>query len=104
MTHKQPYVERPFQPLSGWLMVAVWFGLLALMLWMLIDGSELGPPPPHEIVGAVLTVLTLILLLPGFFIVNPNVSRVLVLFGHYRGTVRREGFHWTNPFTAKKKV
>jgi len=27
-----------------------------------------------------------------------------VLFGHYRGTVRRIGLHWTNPFTLKKRV
>ena len=40
----------------------------------------------------------------GFFIVNPNESRVLVLFGTYRGTVQTNGFYWTNPFTAKKLV
>src|SRR5262245_16861523 len=40
----------------------------------------------------------------GFFIVTPNHSRVLVLFGRYRGTVREEGFYWTNPFTTKRGV
>ena len=40
----------------------------------------------------------------GFFIVNPNESRVLVLFGKYRGTVRKNGFSWTNPFTIRRKV
>jgi len=29
---------------------------------------------------------------------------VLVLFGTYRGTVRKEGFYWTNPFTWRQKV
>ena len=36
--------------------------------------------------------------------VGPNDSRTLVLFGHYRGTVRKIGLHWTNPFTSKKRV
>ena len=34
----------------------------------------------------------------GFFTLQPNEARVLVLFGEYRGTVRRSGFHWGNPF------
>jgi len=45
-----------------------------------------------------------IFITPGFFVVNPNVARVLVLFGDYRGTVREEGFYWTNPFTWRHKV
>ena len=40
----------------------------------------------------------------GLFLVNPNESKVLVLFGRYRGTVREEGFYWTNPFTIRKKI
>ena len=31
-------------------------------------------------------------------------TRVLVLFGAYQGTVRTDGFHWTNPFNKKIKV
>ncbi|MBX3746452.1 MAG: SPFH domain-containing protein [Verrucomicrobiae bacterium] len=40
----------------------------------------------------------------GFFTLQPNEARVLILFGAYRGTVRRSGFHWTNPFFTKKKI
>ena len=42
--------------------------------------------------------------LNGFFIVQPNGSLVLVLFGKYLGTVRESGFWWANPFTVKKAV
>ncbi|REE05808.1 SPFH domain-containing protein [Marinoscillum furvescens] len=41
---------------------------------------------------------------PGFFFVNPNGSRVLVLFGKYIGTVRQNGFFWTNPFYTRKSI
>src|SRR5262249_54959140 len=39
-----------------------------------------------------------ILSLPGFFTLQPNEARVLILFGAYRGTVRDSGFHWGSPF------
>jgi hypothetical protein len=35
---------------------------------------------------------------PGFFSLQPNEARVLLLFGGYRGAVRHSGFHWGNPF------
>jgi regulator of protease activity HflC (stomatin/prohibitin superfamily) len=34
----------------------------------------------------------------GFFTLQPNEARVLILFGGYKGTVRTSGFHWANPF------
>jgi regulator of protease activity HflC (stomatin/prohibitin superfamily) len=40
----------------------------------------------------------------GFMIVQPNESKVLMLFGKYTGTVRDSGFWWVNPFTVKKHV
>ena len=40
----------------------------------------------------------------GIFVVNPNESRVLQLFGAYRGTVREEGLRWANPFYTKKRI
>jgi len=40
----------------------------------------------------------------GFMIVQPNESKVLILFGKYTGTVKDSGFWWVNPFTVKKHV
>ncbi len=42
--------------------------------------------------------------IPGFLIVNPNESSVLTLFGKYKGSVRENGFWWTNPFFVRKKI
>ncbi|MDH7447252.1 SPFH domain-containing protein [Aquimarina sp. 2201CG14-23] len=70
------------------------------------------------IVGLVLIAITiktelpqLLLLFPivlivlrGFFIVNPNSSKVMVLFGAYKGTVRENGFFWANPFYTRQKI
>jgi regulator of protease activity HflC (stomatin/prohibitin superfamily) len=37
----------------------------------------------------------------GFFALQPNEARVMILFGAYRGTVRQSGFHWANPFMSR---
>src|SRR4030095_13714558 len=52
----------------------------------------------------ILLVIASILLMPGFFFVNPNSSVVLVLFGDYKGTVKSNGFYWVNPFFSKKSI
>ena len=41
-----------------------------------------------------------VLTMPGFFTLQPNEARVLILFGAYRGTTRQTGFLWGNPFYA----
>ncbi|MBI6116647.1 SPFH domain-containing protein [Salegentibacter maritimus] len=43
-------------------------------------------------------------ILPGLILVNPNESRVLLLFGDYKGTVKQNGLFWVNPFYTKKKI
>ena len=48
--------------------------------------------------------LLTIIILPGFFLVNPNTSRVILLFGKYIGTVKENGFYWANPLYLKKSI
>ncbi len=36
--------------------------------------------------------------------VNPNEARAVVLFGHYHGSLREQGFHWVNPFTHRPRI
>ena len=40
-----------------------------------------------------------ILAWPGQYLVQPNEALVLILFGRYKGTVDRPGWHLANPFT-----
>ena len=40
----------------------------------------------------------------GYMVIQPNDSRVLILFGKYNGTVKDDGFFWVNPFTLKRHV
>ena len=43
-------------------------------------------------------------MIPGFVLVNPNSSRVLLLFGEYVGTIKQNGLFWVNPFYSKRKI
>ncbi|NLI24329.1 MAG: SPFH domain-containing protein [Bacteroidales bacterium] len=87
--------EKSFQPWSGYLAVLV----LALLLAGIIYSAV------QEMIWPFLAAMFLfILILPGLVVVNPNESRVLVLFGDYRGTIKKNGFFWVNPFFVKKKI
>ena len=48
--------------------------------------------------------LAVFIILPGFVLVQPNNSRVLLLFGKYIGTIKKNGLYWANPFFSKKKI
>lgn len=52
----------------------------------------------------VLLIVLFIFMSVGFVMVQPNGSRVLLLFGKYIGTIKKNGFYWVNPFYTKKKI
>ena len=55
------------------------------------------------VIGCVLLMLFAIILLFGYFSLQPNEARVLILFGAYRGTVRSSGFYWANPLLSRHR-
>ena len=59
---------------------------------------------PVQIGAAIAAIVAVIILLCGFFTVDPNYGAVLQLFGRYKGTERQMGLRWTNPFYSKRKV
>jgi regulator of protease activity HflC (stomatin/prohibitin superfamily) len=44
--------------------------------------------------------VALALLAPGLVVIQPNESRVLILFGRYAGTLTEARLWWVNPFTV----
>jgi regulator of protease activity HflC (stomatin/prohibitin superfamily) len=76
-------------------------GGVALLIYSIVSGiRELDHPNWVQFTMAILMLVAGVIALPGFFTLQPNEARVLILFGAYRGTVRRSGFHWGNPFYA----
>ena len=92
--------EKSVDVISGWPML---FVSLALMLGAVVF-VFVGPGfLPLRIVGAALFEVFMIVMLTGLFALQPNEARVLILFGDYKGTVRKSGFHWANPFYARNR-
>lgn len=88
-------------------MLPVVLGGLAGSIALFVRSAMLGNQ--QEPFGLVLCLALALLVsslvaLGGFFTLQPNEARVLILFGSYKGTVRRSGFHWTNPFYTKRKI
>jgi regulator of protease activity HflC (stomatin/prohibitin superfamily) len=102
MQARNPSQELTFKPFSGYLMLALELLLIAATILLIIAGATNREPGVAVLV--VPMALAAFLALFGFFVVEPNLGRALVLFGRYRGTVRTAGFWWTNPFTSKKPI
>src|SRR5580704_8260878 len=88
---------------SGWMMLptllVLLLGDITLLIFAIKDGVDTnGQPHFGLLILSVLALPVLILLLTGFYTLQPNEGRVLVLFGDYKGTVRTSGFHWGKPF------
>jgi regulator of protease activity HflC (stomatin/prohibitin superfamily) len=95
--------ERAISVKNGWVMlptvIALELGSFGLFLYSIATSDQHGGHPfwPLFIIGLFGMILAVVLM-PGFFTLQPNEARVLVLFGRYKGTVRDSGFHWGNPF------
>jgi regulator of protease activity HflC (stomatin/prohibitin superfamily) len=81
------------------LLIGALLGDIVLGICSVADGvNTTGQPHGVLLLTSILLLPVCIILLTGFFTLQPNEARVLVLFGSYRGTVRESGFHWGNPF------
>ena len=81
---------------NGWVMLTVLPSVLVAEIAMVLMVGEEGAPVTVPI--AIVSTLVIAIMTFGFFTLQPNEARVLVLFGKYMGTVRESGFHWGNPF------
>jgi regulator of protease activity HflC (stomatin/prohibitin superfamily) len=89
--------------------IAVVLAATAGMIWSIVHLAHMGRFGLTwlnfmPLVGTVLVLIFGLVLLSGFFTLQPNEAAALLLFGRFKGTVRSEGFHWANPFLTKKKV
>ena len=81
--------------INGYIMLIVLFILIGLAIFFIFQ--------KQPIIFVPLLIISFFML-PGFSIVNPNESIVTILFGAYKGTIKRNGFVWVNPFMVKKKI
>ncbi len=87
--------EKEYHPLSGYVALLIELVIITGIVFSIILRN-----PFFISITIVLFVLGLI----GLTVVNPNESSVLVLFGAYKGTIKKNGFFWVNPFFTRKKI
>jgi regulator of protease activity HflC (stomatin/prohibitin superfamily) len=103
---EKPSVEHEVSALNGWFMLAVNVVLVPSGIFLFIrsiyeaEALGLGVPVFKLVAGIVCIALGVVSLI-GHFTLQPNQSRVQILFGAYHGTVKKSGFHWANPFYSK---
>ncbi|MDA1015572.1 MAG: SPFH domain-containing protein [Planctomycetota bacterium] len=99
--------ERKIGVINGWLMLLVNLGLFVLAGWLIysfVSNASNGQLQWWQLIGHVLLLLAGGICGMGFYTLEPNEGRVLVLFGAYRGSAKTSGFHWTNPLNSKHRI
>ncbi len=83
---------------KGWSIAALHVMLILITLWIFVSGvNTVHWSLPQILLIMALLIVVAVILPPGYFTLQPNEAKVLVLFGKYKGTVISDGFHWTNP-------
>lgn len=94
--------EKPARKISGYVGLIIFLLLVAMDIYLVREMVQYENP--SILMLLIPLMLVTFLCLAGFFVVQPNQARVLVLFGSYIGTVHESGFFWANPFAQKKHL
>ncbi len=84
--------EKNIAPINGYVALLIILALIAGMIYAFETGLE--------IFGVAATVIV-VFMMKGLVIVSPNSSKVLLLFGNYKGSIKENGLFWTNPFYSR---
>ncbi|MEO9511184.1 MAG: SPFH domain-containing protein [Flavobacteriaceae bacterium] len=87
--------EKIITPLNGYFM---------LFISLLLFFGGISTIIATESAWLAIPILTGLAMVFGLVLVNPNSSRVLLLFGKYVGTVKKNGLYWVNPLYSKRKI
>ena len=95
--------ERQASTSNGYVMLVAILIAFALDVYGMLDvvGERVDA---MTIASLVAGTLLLLLVAPGFYMLQPNQAVAITLFGDYRGTDRTTGLRWTWPWMIKKKV
>ena len=95
--------ERPATTMSGYAMLGGLLLLVVLQIFGILNlaNDNVGLMP---ILAVVVGPIGIVLIAPGFYMLQPNQAVALTLFGDYKGTDRVTGLRWTWPWMGKKKI
>ncbi|MBB5619173.1 regulator of protease activity HflC (stomatin/prohibitin superfamily) [Pedobacter cryoconitis] len=85
-------VEKIVTPFNGYLVIFLLFVTAGLLAYAISD---------QQIVLIIACIPIFIILAKGLIIVSPNSSKVLLLFGKYKGSIKHNGMFWINPLYTR---
>lgn len=86
--------------LNGYSMLLVLFAAIGLLLTIIVEQIMSEQVNFWFFVPLV----SIVFILPGFLMVQPNQGKVMTLFGSYVGTIKANGLRWTFPFFIRKTI
>jgi len=92
--------ETAAQTSSGYLMLLVLLIIAAIGLFLALFGSGSST----SFIVILLCAALFILIVKGFYMLQPNQAAVITLFGSYAGTDRATGLRWVWPWMGKQKL
>jgi len=95
--------ERPAATASGYFMLVLLLLAVIVQVFGIVSlaNDRINFLP---ILAVILGPLGLLLIAPGFYMLQPNQAVSITLFGDYKGTDRSTGLRWVLPWYGKKKV
>jgi regulator of protease activity HflC (stomatin/prohibitin superfamily) len=94
--------ERPAHAYNGYVML-----LVLLVAWIAVPAGGAGIAAELKGLGAaiiILGILATVIVLPGFYLLQPNQAAALLLFGDYKGSDRTAGLRWRWPWLTRTKI
>ncbi len=89
--------------INGFAMIFFTFILIPALMILSIWGLMPTAPTLGFILAGILGIL-FVMGCVGYFVQEPNQARVMIFFGKYKGTCRKTGYYWVNPFMNRKKL
>jgi regulator of protease activity HflC (stomatin/prohibitin superfamily) len=106
-TDKSVSSERETDAFNGWMMLmldlVLMFGAIVWFISLIAHAGKPDQDPGLLVLVPVLIEALAVFMTIGFFTLQPNEARVLILFGAYKGTMRQSGFWWANPLYARTR-
>lgn len=99
--------ERRAWSTSGYPIFIAFLALLVITIWRIIDFAASNPTDDQIlpfVVSSFLSAIALVILACGFYMIQPNQTAAITLFGAYRGTERTNGLRWVWPWMGKAKI
>ena len=105
---KQKMKEIPYSgiQMNGFVALMLLFLFIALTVMSFVTCANTSSDLIFGIclAGGVVLANWSIVMLCGFFTLEPNEAAVMIFFGKYKGTFTKHGFFWTNPFMSRKNL